>query len=388
CIVVGGIRSANFVQRQIFKKRPLEVQIAENHSLSTPDGREWLKALGGTYLPPKFSLMLPLSGYLLLFRLSSKIPDDLQPYLEYVPSITKQHMMKFLLILICYEGCVALACLLKPIFSFFLSLLPIGNRRPRLNLPYLLSLKKGTKEMDEGDIEDAKKCDTEYLFKIEVDTHDLVAISICLLVAVSHIYQRHWITNNIIGIAFSIYGIENLHLSSFKAGSLLLAGLFIYDVFWVFATDVMTSVAKGIDAPILLQFPQDILRHGFKDANKYSMLGLGDIVIPGIFIALLRRFDLRVGDKDGKKSRGGRYFFSITVVAYAIGLLITMLVMHHFKAAQPALLYLVPCCLFIPLLVALCTGEAKELWNYDEEHLTDKYEKEKNKKVSNAKKTN
>lgn len=56
-------------------------------------------------------------------------------------------------------GCVALAALLKPLFSFVLSRLPIGNRRPRLNLPYLFSIKKGTKEMDEGDIEDAKKDD-------------------------------------------------------------------------------------------------------------------------------------------------------------------------------------------------------------------------------------
>ncbi|KAJ1368662.1 Mitochondrial inner membrane peptidase complex subunit [Parelaphostrongylus tenuis] len=87
------------------------------------------------------------------------------------------------------------------------------------------------------------------------------------------------------------------------------------------------------------------------------------------------------------EKRGGRYFFSITVIAYAVGLLITMLVMHHFKAAQPALLYLVPCCLLIPLSVSLCTGEAKELWNYNEEHLTEKTVKEK-KDAHNSKKTN
>ncbi|KHJ79703.1 signal peptide peptidase [Oesophagostomum dentatum] len=120
-----------------------------------------------------------------------------------------------------------------------------------------------------------------------------------------------------------------------------------------------------------------------------AVLGLGDIVIPGIFIALLRRFDLRIIEKDSKKKQGSRYFFSITVIAYAVGLLITMLVMHHFKAAQPALLYLVPCCLIVPLLLAACTGEAKELWNYSEEHLTDKSESEKEKKkVDDAKKTN
>ena len=39
-------------------------------------------------------------------------------------------------------------------------------------------------------------------------------------------------------------------------------------------------------------FPQDLIQHGLA-ANNFAMLGLGDIVIPGIFIALLLRFDLR-----------------------------------------------------------------------------------------------
>ena len=39
-------------------------------------------------------------------------------------------------------------------------------------------------------------------------------------------------------------------------------------------------------------FPQDLLEKGL-EANNFAMLGLGDIVIPGIFIALLLRFDVR-----------------------------------------------------------------------------------------------
>lgn len=54
---------------------------------------------------------------------------------------------------------------------------------------------------------------------------------------------------------------------------MLLTGLFIYDVFWVFATDVMTTVAKIIDAPLLLQFPHDIYRQGISTAGKHAMLG-------------------------------------------------------------------------------------------------------------------
>lgn len=42
----------------------------------------------------------------------------------------------------------------------------------------------------------------------------------------------------------------------------------------------------------LVVFPQDLLEKGL-EADNFAMLGLGDIVIPGIFIALLLRFDHR-----------------------------------------------------------------------------------------------
>ena len=35
-----------------------------------------------------------------------------------------------------------------------------------------------------------------------------------------------------------------LSLPSYKTGAMLLGGLFFYDVFWVFGTDVMVTVAK------------------------------------------------------------------------------------------------------------------------------------------------
>jgi len=66
---------------------------------------------------------------------------------------------------------------------------------------------------------------------------------------------KNWITNNIFGIAFSVVGIENLNLPDFKTGFILLWGLFFYDIFWVYGTDVMVTVAKSFDAPIKLMFP-------------------------------------------------------------------------------------------------------------------------------------
>lgn len=101
-------------------------------------------------------------------------------------------------------------------------------------------------------------------------------------------------------------------------------------------------------------FPQDLLSHGFS-ANNFAMLGLGDIVVPGIFIALLLRFDHSL-------NRNSKTYFYATFVAYFLGLMATICVMHIFKHAQPALLYLVPACLGTPMLLALIKGDIKALF--------------------------
>ncbi|KAK0398186.1 hypothetical protein QR680_002462 [Steinernema hermaphroditum] len=408
CLIVGGYRSVHFVQRHVTKKKGIETSLSTREAMKFPFTASFV--LFGLYCFFNFnkvfgyvSAYLPLKVIEIVNRLNSTSTADvlnvtespenvvgvralIKKALVYMPEINKSNVMFVLLLLLCWEGCVALASILKPFFQVFLRRLPIGDRQPRRNIPYLISFKSGKKEMDEGDIEDAKNDDTEYLMKIEFDSHDLVCIAVCLWVGISHLYQRHWITNNLLGIAFSIYGIENLHLTSFKAGTWLLAGLFVYDVFWVFGTEVMTTVAKGIDAPILLQFPLDIYRNGWLEADKYAMLGLGDIVIPGIFVALLRRFDHRIGQKsEGKKSQKSRCYFVITMFAYAFGLFITMGVMHYFKAAQPALLYLVPSCVLIPLCVAAIRGEAGELWNYTEETFTEAHQSKQKKKAMEKK---
>ncbi|KAH9741678.1 Signal peptide peptidase [Citrus sinensis] len=147
--------------------------------------------------------------------------------------------------------------------------------------------------------------------------------------------QKHWLANNTLGLAFCIQ-----------------AGLFVYDIFWVFFTPVMVSVAKSFDAPIKLLFPTR------DTARPFSMLGLGDIVIPGIFVALALRFDVSRG-------KGSRYFKS-AFLGYTVGLVLTIIVMNWFQAAQPALLYIVPA--VIGFLAAHCiwNGEVKQLLEFDE----------------------
>ncbi|XP_036386935.1 minor histocompatibility antigen H13-like isoform X1 [Megalops cyprinoides] len=197
----------------------------------------------------------------------------------------------------------------------------------------------------------------EEIVNYEFDTKDLVCLCISSVVGVWYILKKHWIANNLFGLAFALNGVELLHLNNVSTGCILLSGLFVYDVFWVFGTNVMVTVAKSFEAPIKLVFPQDLLEKGL-EASNFAMLGLGDIVIPGIFIALLLRFDVSL-------KKNTRTYFYTSFLAYVFGLGLTIFVMHTFKHAQPALLYLVPACIGFPVVVALVKGELMEMFSYE-----------------------
>jgi minor histocompatibility antigen H13 len=188
--------------------------------------------------------------------------------------------------------------------------------------------------------------------EVEFTKSQLVAGIPGTLFCVWYVMKKHWLANNTLGLAFSIQGIEMLSLGSFKIGAILLAGLFIYDIFWVFCTPVMVSVAKSFDAPIKLIFPTGDL------TRPFSMLGLGDIVIPGIFVALSLRFDMSRGRE--------KIYFSSAFAGYTAGLLVTILVMNWFQAAQPALLYIVPGVIGFMAVHCAARGEIKALLDYDE----------------------
>lgn len=206
----------------------------------------------------------------------------------------------------------------------------------------------------------------ESVVDYEFNTHDLVCLLLCSMVGVWYILKKHWLANDLLGLAFAVNGVELLHLNNVVTGCILLGGLFFYDIFWVFGTDVMVTVAKSFEAPIKLVFPQDLLENGL-NASNFAMLGLGDIVIPGIFIALLLRYDHSL-------NRNSHFYFYATFLAYIGGLLTTIFVMHVYKHAQPALLYLVPACLGVPLFMALVRGDIKSMFQY-EDHPEDKEEK-------------
>jgi len=128
----------------------------------------------------------------------------------------------------------------------------------------------------------------------------------------------------------------------------------------------MVTVAKGIEAPIKLMAPK-------AGTSDMAMLGLGDVVVPGLLIALCLRFDMgrailaRPNEDITPRSRFSKVYFWTAVVSYIAGLVVTVQVMNITGHPQPALLYLSPACVIGPALMALVRGELELLWRWREE---------------------
>ena len=68
----------------------------------------------------------------------------------------------------------------------------------------------------------------------------------------TYLMTKYWVANNVIAIAFTVHSIENMLVGNFKHIVLISLGLIAYDVYFVFASDVMMTVASSVDLPLKL----------------------------------------------------------------------------------------------------------------------------------------
>ncbi|GBG27381.1 Signal peptide peptidase [Hondaea fermentalgiana] len=201
-------------------------------------------------------------------------------------------------------------------------------------------------------------------FDVDVTWIDIVAYIISALLGVFYMQTKNWIVNNMMGLSFCLLGIKHIGISSYRTGVIMLLGLFLYDCFWVFGStsvfgsNVMVTVATGVEAPIKLMFPRG--QDGCGNM-MFSMLGLGDIVVPGLTIAFLAKYDV---SRPAFAASQTYSFLNVTMVAYTLSLITTVLVMLVFNHAQPALLYIVPYILVASFGFALAKGEFSQLNSY------------------------
>ncbi|TAQ85548.1 hypothetical protein B7494_g6127 [Chlorociboria aeruginascens] len=246
--------------------------------------------------------------------------------------------------------------------------------------------------------------------KTKVRFNDVLGYLLGLVAIIAYNFSgKAWFFTNLMGFGFSYGALTLMSPTTFWTGSLVLAGLFFYDITMVFYTPLMITVATSLDVPIKLVFP---------GPGHDSMLGLGDVVLPGIVMALALRFDLHLyylkkqrylteASSPGSSSaepqlikapykeatgnwgelfwtrrfrgtsnenptvadnaRFPKVYFTASIIGYVIGMLATLIALSIYKHGQPALLYLVPGVLISLWGTALIRGEVNEMWRYTED---------------------
>eukprot|EP00850_Spirogloea_muscicola_P009409 SM000052S17801 [mRNA] locus=s52:650058:653604:- [translate_table: standard] len=196
----------------------------------------------------------------------------------------------------------------------------------------------------------------------------LVSLPICCTFTITWALLRNrffaWVGQDALGICLILTVLQAVRLPNIKVSTVLLSLAFVYDIFWVFISpyffdgeSVMIVVATGGDGgnevmPMLLKVPR--LHDPW---GGYSILGFGDVVLPGLLVAFTLRYDY---EQRHSLLRG---YFLPTMSGYAGGLIATYAALIIMKGSgQPALLYLVPCTLGLVVLLGLCRGELRQLW--------------------------
>ncbi|XP_077375942.1 signal peptide peptidase-like 2A isoform X2 [Festucalex cinctus] len=233
-------------------------------------------------------------------------------------------------------------------------------------------------------------CGSFTIQKTNFSVRSLILAAVCISISVVWAVYRNedrwiWILQDLLGVAFCLHFLKTISLSSFKICVILLTLLLAYDVFFVFITpfftkngiSIMVQVALGPGAsgekpgsvvevpagpqthtetlPVVMRVPQFSAWAKNLCWMQFSILGYGDIIVPGLLVAYCSRFDVWINST--KKV----YFFS-SCIAYLLGMITTFAVMLLSGMGQPALLYLVPFTLITSATVAGCKGQFRQFW--------------------------
>jgi signal peptide peptidase-like protein 2B len=283
---------------------------------------------------------------------------------------------------------------------------------------------------------------------------DLLALPVSIGVSVFWFLTRHegysWVLQDVFGMCLCLLFLRTLRLPSVKIASVLLVLVFCYDIFmvfvspYIFKTSVMIKVAtsgssSSAGTAFCIRYPTDSAHDCVSESmpllfrmpkvldwrDSTTMLGFGDIVLPGLLLVFCARYDYATrGQLFGKVSRpllvriksfrataGGvgasnqsvpparsasaafgttdgldaivgaagagnspelssdavhhsrRGITCMLLWGYAIGLFLANLVVSLTGDGQPALMYLVPCTLGLLAIIAWRRGIWSKLWS-------------------------
>ena len=227
----------------------------------------------------------------------------------------------------------------------------------------------------------------------------VLSLACSVMLPVMWLCNRHtnwgWLLQDTLSVIVVTFILTNMKISQLSTLATLLTCTFVYDVFFVFieprlfgGKSIMERVAMQHATTAPLEHPEQgranycdkyplesachpdmlpmqLIVPALFTWNTYDsrILGLGDLLIPGLLTVWAARYDLRyfgsVLYKQSSQSSHG--YFAMTIFGYGVGLCVAQTSLSYFRASQPALLYLVPCTLLPILYRAFREGKLKSL---------------------------
>ena len=220
----------------------------------------------------------------------------------------------------------------------------------------------------------------KYRLFFDMTLYEIISAIISGFLIMFYFITRHWILNDIICFCLAFTSLSFIILKSYMLCFVCLFLFFIYDTFWVFYSkkifkeNVMVVAATSIQIPIKIEFPILFSNNPIKNC---MLLGLGDILLPGVVIKYCRRFDLL--RQKMEPTIKGMSFYTFNLILYFVSVALAMSMMFIFDHGQPVLFYISPIFIFGLMGKAYLNNCLGDFWK----GIKIKKSKIKNKNVNN-----
>ena len=193
------------------------------------------------------------------------------------------------------------------------------------------------------------KCRVVNLRTIYIRKGDVICFMFMIILGGLYLQSNHWLLSNLFSICIAITSISSLKINTLYNGIIFLILFAIYDVVFVFYTPIMNTIALQINSPMKIIFPT-------MKKDSFAIIGLGDIIIPGIYLSTLFHYDYSLNVQYNNKENTVHFsfcnfiYFHMGIIAYVLGIFFSYTAVILFHTTQPALIYIVPFCVFITLI--------------------------------------
>ncbi|KAK6749564.1 hypothetical protein RB195_001901 [Necator americanus] len=122
-----------------------------------------------------------------------------------------------------------------------------------------------------------------YYFYYHEETMVYAALAFSIIFGLFHEFCGGWFTNDILAFSSIYIACSRIQAVSYQAGVILLVGMAIFDMFWLYVIDLLSTVTRDCRAPLMIMIPRD------HRGNKQSLAAL-DIIVPGIFLNVVQKY--------------------------------------------------------------------------------------------------